>query len=784
VVVRRPCRGLGGVQVWPGVCSLLCSLSSTLLAVLPRHSSGCVASAHAYTQGTSADRCPLLLLARSVSSFSVVWQPLTRLLLQQFCIFTLTMKAFASLLSSKKKHSPTSQLDGPSHAQSRISLPVPGRETHLGHPKTHGTRAGSLPAAPLIPLHAVPIQHDRGGPSPSQPRQDAHSPSRYLNPLPLPLPPPTKHPPRSTKRQPSFFLHPRLNKSVAHIHTEAPQRSSCSWVTNDSDPFAAPSYSTTQHPSPSHLSVPPPPIPPRHEPASSYHPQLNGHSPLSFNSRTGSDTNDVLPASDLYQRRRARSVGPRCAPSPDFPLKYANLLPIPSIVPLRLTKDTPPVPKQLPTPSTPSAPASISMHSRVLSGGSTRSLTYKKSLPCIEGVWNDFLKEVEEDIESLTAARSEKELLTPLPPKPSPPKRPLPLPTCRPRSKTLGSSTIIEKGLLSPGPLTPHRDCFSPMPIIVTPSVSREEVISSLLSPPNIAPPQPKPTSVSCEATSLLPYLGSESSMTTASDLSLSLFPCPPSVPIRRPTDTKGILRTRLTQPPHPPPSRPIPPIPDSPEGRLIPTYTAVSQEKGTELFTLLELPATPGIRLPEISKMTNSSDDTPAETSSIASLSRSNSAELHAPIKRPGPSSLALGPTLHVPASSTSSAPSLTHSQHSHQSSTSSCISVATDYSSLLHSLEDARISVASTTSSQHAHDVVPSTGTDSRTRFIDKSVDGHARADALGGLNALKSAAGFTDLNCAAPPSPSPGTGSVEPHTEPRTPCGGDTFEWGYAL
>ena len=690
------------------------------------------------------------------------------------------MKAFASLLSSKKKQSLSTQLDASTNGQSQVPLPFPGRETHTGHPKNYGTRVGSASTAPFITRDDVAFQHDRGGPTPSQPRHDAYSSSRYLTPPALPLAS-SKGPPKSSKSKPSFFLQPRLNKSTAHVDAEAVQRSS--WMTNSSDPFAAPSCSTLQQPSANHpLSVPPPPIPPRHEPACEHRPQLNGHLPLSFK-RDGPGTNDVVLASNLYKRRRARSVGCSGAPAPNFLVNHATLPPIPNIIPLRLTKDVRPVPKQLPTPITPSAPTPISMqmHSRVLSDSSTRSMAHKKSLPCIEGVWNDFLKEVEEDIESLTMGRSEKELPPPSPPKSPSPKRPLPLPTCRPRSKTLGSSTIIEKGLPSPGPLTPLRTCFPPMPIIVTPSISKEDEDSSVLPPSGMAAPQSKPTSVldigESQSISMLPYLGSESSMTTGSDLSLSLFPSPPSVPVMRPTNAKGILRTRLTQPPHPPPNRPIPPTPSPHEGQPVPASTAVSQEKGVTLSPLLELPVTPEIRLPEFSTMINSSDDKALETPSIVCLSRSNSAELHTPTRRPGPS--VLGPTLHVPASATSSTPSLTHSQHSYQSSTSSCTSVTTDYSSLLHSLEDARISVASNTSSLYTHAdlfVVPSADVGSRTTTIDKSVYGHARADALGGLKALNSAARLTDLN--------PRTGSAETPTEPKPQFGGDTFEWGYAL
>jgi len=691
------------------------------------------------------------------------------------------MKAFASLLSSKKKQSPSTQLDVSVQDQPQSFLPLPARESRTGHPTHQGTRTVSISAALLCTRDGVPFQHDRGGPAPSQPRQDAHIPSRYLAIPALPLVSSAKGPPKPGKCKHSFFLQPRLSKSVVHHDVEAMQRSS--WMTDDSDPFAGPSCSTTRQPTADHLfSVPPPPIPPRHEPASNHHLQPNGHSPPFFQFRNGPGTNDVVLASDLYQRRRARSVGHSGAPSPDFLVKDVTLPPIPSIIPLRLAKDAPPVPKQLPTPSTPNAPTSLGMHSRVLSNNSTRSVTHKKSLPCIEGVWNDFLKEVEEDIESLTAGRSEKELPPPPPSKAPPPKRPLQLPTCRPRSKTLGSSTIIEKGLPSPGPLTPRRTCFPPMPIIVAHSISKEEANPSP-SPPGMAP-QSKPTSVLdiCESKSIsmLPYLGSESSMTTGSDLSLSLFPSPPSVPIRRPTDAKGILRTQLTQSPHPPPSRPIPQIPNSPQLQLVPASTAVSQDVGTVLLTPLDLPVALVIRPPVFSTIINSSNEKPVETRSIVSASRPNGAELHTPTKRP--SAPKLGLTLHVPASSTSSTPSLGRSPHSHQSSTSSFTSVTTDYSSLLHSLEDARISIASNTSSQYAHAdpfVVPSTVTGSRTTIIDKSVYGHVRADALGGLKALKSAAGLTDLNRPALPSP---TGSVELHSESKS--SGDTFEWGYAL
>jgi hypothetical protein len=606
------------------------------------------------------------------------------------------MKAFASLLSSKKKQSLSTQLDASTNGQSRVSLPLPGRETHTGHPAAYGTRVGSVSTPPLITHDDIAFQHDRGRPTPSQPRQDAYTPSRYLA---SPAPPlvSSKGVPKSGKSKPSFFLQPRQNKSVAHIDPEALQYSS--WMTNSSDPFAGPSCSTPQQPSANHqLSVPPP-----LEPASEHRPQPNGHSPLSFK-RNGPGTNDVVPTGNLYQRRRARSVGSSGAPSPNFLVNHATLPPIPNIIPLRITKDARPVPKQLPTPITPSAPTPISMHmhSRVLSDSSTRSVTYKKSLPCIEGVWNDFLKEVEEDIESLTTERSEKELPPPPLPKSSPPKRPLPLPTCRPRSKTLGSSTIIEKGLPSPGPLTPVRSS-----IIVTPSISKEDADSSL-PPPGVAPPQSKPTSVldvgESQSISMLPYLGSESSMTTGSDLSLSLFPSPPSVPFKRPTNAKGILRTRLTQPPHPPPNRPIPPTPSPPEGQPVPASTAVSQEKGAMLFPIFELPVTPEIRFSDFSTTTNSSDDKAVETSSVVCLSRPSSAELAYPdqtaqaLRRWVLLFTSLQPRPRARSS-------LGHSQHSHQSSTSSYTSVTTDYSSLLHSLEDARISVASNTSSQYAH-------------------------------------------------------------------------------
>jgi len=234
----------------------------------------------------------------------------------------------------------------------------------------------------------------------------------------------------------------------------------------------------------------------------------------------------------------------------------------------------------------------------------------------------------------------------------------------------------------------------------------------------------------------------------------------------------------------HPPPNRPIPPTPNSPERQLVSASTAVSQEKSTILITSLELPVEPEIRLPDVLTVTNTSNDKALETTSIPGLSRSNSAELHTPTKRPGAPTL--GPTLHVPASSTSSTPSLGHSQHSHQSSMSSCTSITTDYSSLLHSLEDARISFSNNTPSQYAHAdpfVVLSVGTGLRTAVVDKSMYGHTRADAVDGLNALKSAAGLTDLNRPALPSP-PRTGSVESYTESKTQSGGDTFEWGYAL
>ena len=685
------------------------------------------------------------------------------------------MKAFASLLTSKKKQTlstqPQPQPDASVQDQPQTSLPLPARETLTGHPKNHGhdTRTASVSAAPLLPRDRVPFQ-DGCSLSPSQPRQDAHIPSRYLTPPTFRLISSTKGPPKSGKSKPSFFL---LNRSVAHVDVEPLQRSS--WMMNDSDPFAAPSTSIPQQPTADHLSsVPPPFIPPRHEPANNHRPQHNGSS-LSFKSRDGPGTNDVVLASDLYQRRRARSVGPSSAPSPDFLVKHVTLPPMPSVIPLRLTKDAPPAPRQLPTPSTPSAPTSIGVHSRVLSNSSTRSMTHKKSLPCIEGVWNDFLKEVEEDIESLTAGRSEKELPPPPPPKTSPPKRPLPLPTCRPRSKTLGSSTIIEKGLPSPGPLTPRRNCFPPMPIIVASSISRGEADPLPLLPLGMAP-QSKPTSVldtrGSESISILPYLGSESSMTTGSDLSLSLFPSPPSVPIRRPTDAKGILRTQLTQPAHPPPSRPIPPTPN------LPASTIVSQGVNTVLFTSSNLPLAPEIQLPFFSTMINSSNEKPVETPSTVTLSRPNSADLHTP------SAPTFRPTLHVPAPSTSSTPSLRHSPHSHHSSTSSCTSVTTDYSSLLHQLEDPRISVVSNTSSHYAHAdpfVVPQTATGSRMTIIDKSVYGHTRADALGGLKALKSAAGLTDLNRPVLSPPPPRTESIELQS---SKSGGDTFEWGYAL
>ena len=689
------------------------------------------------------------------------------------------MKAFASLLTSKKKQTfSTHQLDASVHDQPRTSLPAPPRETPTGHQKTHGTRTASVSAAPLLARERDLFQHDRDCTSPSQPRQDAHIPSRYLTPLAFPLISSTKGPQKPGKSKPSGFLQPRLNKTVAHIDVQTLQRSS--WMTNDSDPFAGPSCSTPQQPTANLLfSVPPPPIPPRHEPASNHRPHPNGQSPPPFKSPNGPGTNEVVLASDLYKRRRARSVGPSGAPSRSFLVNHVTPPPIPAVIPLRLTKDATPAPKQLPTPSTPSAPAAIGVHSRVWSDSSTRSLTHKKSLPYIEGVWNDFLKEVEEDIESLTAGRSEKELPPPPPSKTSPLKRLLPLPACRPRSRTLGSSTIIEKGLPSPGPLTPRRNCFPPMPIIVTPSISKEEADSSPLPPLGMAP-QAKPTPVldvcGSQSISMLPYLGSESSMTTGSDLSLSLFPSPPSVPIRRPTDAKGILRTQLTQPPHPPPTRPIPPTPNSPAS------TAASQEMGRVLFTSSDLPLTPEIRLPVFPTIINSSEK-PVETALTVSFSRLNGTNLHTPTKRP--SAPTLHPTLHVPAHSTSSTASFGHSAHSHHSSTSSCTSVTTDYSSLLHSLEDARISVVSNTSSQCAHAdpfMMQSTSTGSRMTIIDKSVYGHARADALGDLKALRSAAGLTNLNCHPPPSPPSRMECAELRSESKS--SGDTFEWGYAL
>ena len=683
--------------------------------------------------------------------------------------FLLTMRAFASLLTSKKKQTFSAhQLDASVHDQPRTSLPAPPRETPTGHQKSHGTRTASVSAAPLLARERDLFHHDPDSASPEQPRQDAHIPSRYLSPLAFPLISSTKGPQKSGKSKPSGFLQPRLNKTVAHTDVQTLHRSS--WMTNDSDPFAGPSCSTPQQPTANLLfSVPPPPTPPRHEPASNHR---IGNSPPPFKPLNGPGTNEVVLASDLYKRRRARSVGASGGPSPNFLVK---LPPIPAIIPLRLTKDATPAPKQLPTPSTPSA----RLHSRVLSDSSTRSLTYKKSLPCIEGVWNDFLKEVEEDIESLTAGRSEKELPPPPPSKTSPPKRPLPLPACRPRSRTLGSSTIIERGLPSPGPLTPRQNCFPPMPIIVTPSISKEGVDSSPLPPLGMAS-QAKPTPVvdvhGSQSVSMLPYLGSESSMTTGSDLSLSLFPSPPSVPIRRPTDARGILRTQLTQSPHPPPTRPIPPTPNSLAS------TAVSQEVGGVLFTSSDLPLTPEIQLPVFSTIINSSEK-PVETALTVSFSRLNGTNLHTPTKRP--SVPTLHPTLHVPAPSTSSTASFGHSAHSHHSSTSSCTSVTTDYSSLLHSLEDARISVVSDTSSQCAHAdpfMVPSTSTGSRMTIIDKSMYGHARADALGDLKALKSAAGLTNLNCHPLPSPPPRMESVELQSEFKS--SGDTFEWGYAL
>ena len=89
------------------------------------------------------------------------------------------------------------------------------------------------------------------------------------------------------------------------------------------------------------------------------------------------------------------------------------------------------------------------------------------------------------------------------------------------------------------------------------------------------------------------------------------------------------------------------------------------------------------------------------------------------------------------------------------------------------------------SNTSSQYAHAdpfMVPSTSTGSRMTIIDKSVYGHARAEALGGLKALKSAAGLTNLNYDALSYPPPRMESVELHSESKS--SGDTFEWGYAL
>lgn len=89
------------------------------------------------------------------------------------------------------------------------------------------------------------------------------------------------------------------------------------------------------------------------------------------------------------------------------------------------------------------------------------------------------------------------------------------------------------------------------------------------------------------------------------------------------------------------------------------------------------------------------------------------------------------------------------------------------------------------SNTSSQYAHAdpfVVPPTVTGPRMTIIDKSVYGHTRADALGGLKMLKYAAGLTDLNRPALTSPAPMTESVELLSESKS-CG-DTFEWGYAL
>ena len=76
----------------------------------------------------------------------------------------------------------------------------------------------------------------------------------------------------------------------------------------------------------------------------------------------------------------------------------------------------------------------------------------------------------------------------------------------------------------------------------------------------------------------------------------------------------------------------------------------------------------------------------------------------------------------------------------------------------------------------------MVPSTSTGSRMTIIDKSVYGHARAEALGGLQALKSAAGLTNLTCHGMACPPPRMESVELHSESKS--SGDTFEWGYAL
>src|SRR5258706_12373774 len=116
------------------------------------------------------------------------------------------MKAVASLLTSKKKQTfSTRQLDASVYDQPRTSLPAPPRETPTGHQKTHGTRTASVSAAPLLARERDLFQHDRDCTSPSQPRQDAHIPSRYLTPLPFPLISSTKGPQKPAKSKPSGF---------------------------------------------------------------------------------------------------------------------------------------------------------------------------------------------------------------------------------------------------------------------------------------------------------------------------------------------------------------------------------------------------------------------------------------------------------------------------------------------------------------------------------------------------------------------------------------------------